>query len=354
MSKIIKILYTWWTFLSGWTERDRVVTWKYSFKNIKKTEELIKNLWYSIDSESIYNIDSSDLDLNHRRQLREKILEIEKKDKDHYLWYIVIHGTDTMEYSASMLSYLLREVKKSIVLTWSMHSIDFLYSDAPNNLIWSLKTIETFAENKWWVFVVFWDKVLQWNKSNKIKTNQFDAFDSPGYDNIWTLIWSLENKELVVNQERLNIYQEALWNQQNMPSFSREWMLDPNIDFYKIYPGFNPDLFENSIISGKKWIILEWYWDWNFPMSEIFLKKIEKILKKWIVVVLKSQCNNGICEYKYEWARKIMNLDNGFLIPLQHITTSAAITKLMWTLWAAPEITQVKEIMTKNIVWELL
>ncbi|HCY21368.1 TPA: hypothetical protein DIC40_06020 [Patescibacteria group bacterium] len=102
---------------------------------IQKTKQILKTYANIDDIESVYNIDSSDLTPEKRELLANNILRMEAQDPTKYSGYLITHGTDTMAYTSSMLSFLLKGLKKPVVLTGSMIGLGEADSDGPNNLV---------------------------------------------------------------------------------------------------------------------------------------------------------------------------------------------------------------------------
>jgi len=366
----VALLFTWGTFLSSDSKEWRVVEKESTNSNIKKTKNVLSE--YSYDEFNFLNIDSSDLTPQNRELLVKNIKKLEESDPDKYSWYVIIHGTDTMEYSASALSYMLKGLKKPVVLTGSMLSIEDMNSDAPANITRAFMAATNDLLK--WVFVSFDKNLLQWTKVRKTDTNKFDTFQTPDFPNVGIFedIWNWE-EAITLNKnmtEKIADMVEAT----ELDIFDQ---LEENVAVIKLTPGFNLDLFDAFVREWIKGIVLEGYgdgnvlsfqedlyqkykethgdnintYDQNIVRGKLFQEKIQMCIDSGMVIVLKSQCNTGVADHKYLWAQQ--TLQKG-AVSGGNMTTPAAFTKLMRALARSKWNTQrAKELITTNIAWEL-
>lgn len=341
--KKIKIFTTWWTLFQE--EENNVRQVKNNTKSmIQKTKEILQSYANIDDIESAYNIDSSDLNPEKRNILANKIKIIETQDPKKYSWYIITHGTDTMAYTSSMLSFLIQWIKKPIVLTGSMIGLGEANSDGPNNLINSIKT--SINPQLEWVLLCFGDKVIQGNKAKKEDSCDFQTFDSPKYNLLWKFEKWEWNKNLILNQHQLE-KNKAILAQQSKEIFDN---IHAKVISIKLTPGMDLKIFDYLIQAKIEWLVIEWYGDANVPTDKSFQDKITMCIDAGMVIVLKSQCHTGPAEHKYEWAQEA--LKSG-VVSWSTMTSEAAYTKLLWLL-SNKNRYDVKQMLTKDIAWELL
>lgn len=340
----IKILATWWTIFSeeNWISR---YTWEDTNEQQERVKKTLNEL-ADLDTEEIYNIDSSDLRPENIKMIAKKIIKTEQLDSNKYKWYLITHGTDTMAYTAAILSYLLQGIQKSVILTGSMIPIKQKWSDAPNNLINSTKAILSNWLN--WVYISFWDKIIRWSKVKKMDTNDLSTFDSPNGEIDWYFkkqegldkTLKLLNKNSVTNTTSQNLFE----------NFSND------VQTLKLTPTTDLSIFDYYIKAWVKWIILEWYWDGNLPwedekseFAKWFQSKIGQCLDEWITIVLKSQCPYWTADHKYKWAQLLLDK---WVLSAKNMTSESAQAKLMRVLWNYKDKKEIKNIYEKDLVWE--
>ena len=218
------------------------------------------------------NIDSTNIEPKFWTILAETII----KNKDKYDGFVVTHGTDTMAYSASALSFALSFVDKPIVFTGSQKPIVDIASDAPNNLI---NAILVSLKLRSGVVIVFGTKILQGNRSSKINESNLDAFDSLFVDRLGTI--KLE-PEIITNL--------IITGKNNI---SNNLDFDPNIIIVKISPGLSGNGLENIVLSNNyHGLILEGFGPGNIP--DVLMPFLNKAKERELPVVILSQCKNGM------------------------------------------------------------
>jgi L-asparaginase/Glu-tRNA(Gln) amidotransferase subunit D len=344
--KKIQIVYTWWTFLSTESEDGSRAIWNIDEKLpavLTATMDELKKI-FNIEETEIYKIDSSDLSLDHLYKLKNFIETSEEKNKNSISDYIIVHGTDTMEYTASYLSLAFPNFEKNIILTGSMIPVGSKNSDAIPNLF---KSLVLSGEKKPGVSVVFGDKCIKWinaSKQDSVWVNAFDSISSPPQ---YTIITNPDGHENVSNgkeyvfqwnryviKENVDTENQLLRNNDHYPKeLARELLdtLNSNIDIITLFPGYNYDNFDSYIDRGIEWLIIKWYWDGNVPQDKKFYEKLKKLKDSWILVILETQVPNGKLLHNYEGARNL--LDNGLAISAGNLSHSTVVIKLMLALW---------------------
>lgn len=339
----IKILTTWGTIFADENDHKRN-----SAKNTKsKKEELklsLQNFVNVDDLEELYNIDSSDLRSERIELLAKKLIELENSGNS-YAWYLISHWTDTMAYTASILSYLLQWSKKPIMLTWSMIPLESEGTDAKNNIINSAKAILSKKLN--WVYINFWDNIINWSRVKKMHTNNFDTFQSPNWEPDWKFI-EQENWSKILKVSK----NDVILNKSNelFDTFNSK------VDVLRLTPTTDLSIFKYYRELWLDWLILEWYWDGNVPwedekskFAKEFQSEIQECLKSWMTIVLKSQCPYGESIHQYKWASMLLD---EWVLSAKSMTTESAQAKLMRLLGNYKDKQKIKELYWKNIVWE--
>ena len=274
------------------------------------------------------NIDSS----NFYPQLWTKLTDAIIKHEEDFDAFVVTHGTDTMAYTASALSYPLRYFRKPVVFTGAQKPMEDVPNDATTNLINAILVATTLDVG---VSIVFGRKILQGNLSTKVSESSLDAFDSPMARPLGTI--SLEPQ--LINPDRA-------------ARLGVNWQhttFDPAIVEIQIVPGLSTTVLDAVIEAKCHGLILQGFGPGNIPDS--LLPFFYKAKKKRLPVVMLSQCLNGITQMKlYDVGKRALELG---AIPGGDMTSEAATTKLMWILSQTQDIDQVRKIFQANIAGEV-
>lgn len=288
-------------------------------------ENLIKHIpeLALIDSEIEYTgfskpIDSSDMNPGHWVELAELI----EKNYDNYDGFVVLHGTDTMAYTASVLSFMLSGLRKPVIFTGSQLPVGDLRTDAKENLITSIH-FASLQENQQpaiqEVCIYFEYKLLRANRTTKINAENFDAFDSPNYPNLGE------------SGIHLDVRKHALRTEDPAIPFAVNKKLDTHLGLMKIFPGMTRDFVENMFRTpGLKAMVIEAFGSGNVFSDEWFKTLLRKYSKEGMLIIVNTQCAGGMVEIgRYgtsEIFREIKAL-NSF-----DLTTEATVAKTIFLL----------------------
>ncbi len=273
----------------------------------------------TIDTISIDKpIDSSNIRPKHWVFLAKII----KKHYDNYDGFVILHGTDTMAYTASALSFMLENLSKPVILTGSQLPIGDLRTDAKENIITSIQIAGSYDGDVPVVpevGIYFEFKLLRGNRTIKASSEHFNAFDSPNY-----LPLVRSGVELKFYNKRILPVSEGIFNVHTR--------LEENLIVVKLHPSITKTYLSHIInLPDIKAIILETYGSGNALTQDWFINLLkEAIEKKSIHIINITQCPKGkIVPDKYETGRKLMSIGvyNG-----KDMTTEAALTKMMYLL----------------------
>jgi len=263
-------------------------------------------------------IDSSNMDLSHWVTIA-TIIETNYNDYDGF---VVLHGSDTMSYTSSALSYMLENLAKPVIFTGSQLPIGDLRTDAKENLITSIQIAALQDQQSpvvQEVCLYFENTLFRANRTTKINAEQFEAFASLNYP------------ALAASGVHLKVYKENLIKVKRAKKLKVRTALDNNVAILKLFPGFNRNLLQGVLgIPDLKALVLETYGAGNATTESWVLSDLKAAIRNGLHIVNVTQCSGGsVIMGRYETSKELeeMGLING-----RDITTEAAITKLMYML----------------------
>ncbi len=300
----------------------------------------------SIDPEVLLNEYSENLKPEHWTIIANKIAE--KIKSGIYRGIIVSHGTDTMHYTASALSFALQNLPIPVVLVGAQRSSDRPSSDAALNLIGA--TIFVLKSELAGVFVAMHasssDEIISFHIGTRVRknhTSRRDAFESINI----TPIAMIKGDKLEKQIEQSGI----ILHKQNASSSS--FLVKPDFNskviLLKYHPGFDPSLINYAIMSGYKAIIVEGTGLGH--ISRECFPQIHKAIESGVMIFMTSQCIWGRVRMTvYDTGRDLLNIG---VIPLSDMTSETAVVKAMWVLANSKEIDSAKTMMQENIANEM-
>ena len=291
----------------------------FNFNDLLESIPELNLLDCNISSKSFSNpIDSSNMKPSNWIEIG-TIIEDNYKNYDGF---VILHGSDTMSYTASALSFMLENLSKPVIFTGSQLPIGDLRTDAKENLITSIQ-IASLVENNQPVVqevgLYFEYKLYRANRTTKINAEHFEAFDSPNYP------------PLIISGVNLSINYQSLLTAKKNKKLVVHKIFEPNILLVKLFPGINKETINHLFSTPNlKGMIFETYGSGNITNEKWFLKALKTIIDKKIPVVNVTQCAGGSVDMNI-YSTNVIYRNIG-IISGKDISTEAAVTKLMLML----------------------
>lgn len=308
------------------------------FRQIRDEVPEIRKFNYKIDVVSFDPImDSSNMQPEHWQG----IAGIVGKHYSAYDGFVVLHGSDTLAYTASALSFMLENLSKPVVITGSQLPVGEVRTDAKENLITSIEIAATQIDGKPAVpeVCVYFDYMLfRGNRVSKVNASKFEAFQSPNFPPLAEAGVHLKfNRHLTLKPSK--------------KAFRVNTLLDTAVAVVKIFPGMQQPWLSAVLRSGMKAVVLETYGSGNVPVNEWFMEEIKKAIASGVLILNVSQCHGGSVEqgvYTTSAPLQKAGVIGGF-----DLTTEAALTKLMYLLGNKRKASEIKKLIISNLRGEL-
>lgn len=290
----------------------------FDFRHLTAQIPELEKFQVRIDTISFeHPIDSS----NMKPEIWLELAHLIGSNYNSYDGFVILHGSDTMAFTASALSFLLENLAKPVILTGSQLPIGTIRTDGKENLITAIEIAAQRINGKPAVnevCVYFEYRLYRGNRTHKWNSEHFRAFQSPNYP------------LLAEAGVHLNYNTAAL-----MPASGKKLkvhgVLDTNVAVLKLFPGITPAVVSSLLnAKGLKAVILETFGSGNASTEKWFVALLEKAIKKGIIILNITQCNaGGVIQGRYETSSQLQRIG---VTGGGDMTTEAAVTKLMFVL----------------------
>ena len=290
----------------------------FNFEHLLENVPKLRLLDVDIESVEFENpIDSSSMNPHHWQEIARAIEENYVKCDG----FVVLHGTDTMAYTASALSYMLENLDKPVIITGSQLPIGDVRTDGEENLITALQVASTIDANGRHIVrevaILFEDFLWRGNRATKHSSDNFCAFSSENYPALASIGMGIHfNNDVLKNEtpeEKLTVH----------------YAMDTNVMFMDLFPGIQESVVRHMLLTpGIKGVVIKTFGAGNGPNDEWFINALKEADESGIVIVNISQCSNGFVMPELYAAG--LDPSKSGVVSGRDLTAEAAITKLMY------------------------
>ncbi|MDR2936341.1 MAG: asparaginase [Rikenellaceae bacterium] len=263
-----------------------------------------------------------------------RIAQVIRENYDKYDGFVVLHGTDTMSYTASALSFMTLNLTKPVIFTGSQIPIGVLRTDGRENLITAVE-IAAAKENGRAVVpevcIYFQNNLFRANRTRKFNADYFNAFRSDNYPPLAEVGVDIHYNYAAIRH-----------TDSFLPPFDIATALERSVAVIRIFPGMTPETFRSMLsIPHLRGVVLETYGSGNAPTDEWFIDCLDEAIRRGVVVINVTQCHAGrVAMERYETGIRLQQVG---VVGGGEITTESAVTKLMCLLGQKLPPNQLKE-----------
>lgn len=313
----------------------------YDFTHVRRWIPELEDFDYNIHSYAFNPpIDSSDMEPSNWQA----IVKVIADNYDNYDGFVVLHGTDTMSYTASALSFMLQGLTKPVILTGSQLPISMIRTDGRENLLTSIEIAAAKdAEGNTMVpevCIFFENRLLRGNRTTKINAEGFNAFRSFNFP--WLAHAGIHIK-----------YNEAVIRRPNKDNvFKPHYVMDSNVVVITLFPGIRREIISSIVnIPGLRAVVLRTYGSGNAPQKKWLIELLKEAEERGIIVVNVTQCSEGWIEMN-RYRTGLQLLETG-VVNGHDATVESTITKLMFLVGHNLSNDRIRELMNTDLRGEI-
>ncbi len=283
-------------------------------------------------------LDSSNMNPGHWLGIAERI----RANYAAYDGFLVLHGTDTMAFTAAALSFMLEDLAKPVVLTGSQIPLEETRNDAQNNLLTSLLLLGRYHARLPEVMILFGDKLLRGNRATKVSVHGFDGFDSPNFPPLGragielSIDWDLVLPPRTRDPDELSIVEVG----------------SATVAAFRIFPGMKPGWLAAVLAPPVQGVVLECFGAGNAPTADLeFMRVLSEATARGVVIVDVTQALRGSADLSlYATGRALLDIG---VVSGHDMTAEAALAKLFYLFEKGYPAERVKQLMQRPLVGEL-
>ena len=313
----------------------------FNFDHLLKFVPELRRFNYHINTYSFEPpIDSSDMEPYHWARL----VRIVERNYDQYDGFVILHGTDTMAYTASALSFMLENLSKPVILTGSQLPMGMLRTDGKENLITAIEIAA--AKNADGsaavpeVCIYFEKDLMRGNRTTKINAEKFNAFKSFNYPCLGHSAIDIKIKP------------ERIRRPDPSKPLKGHYLFDTNVVVLTLFPGIQEGIISSVFRTpGLKAVVMKTFGSGNAPQKPWLIQLIREAIRRGVVIINITQCQSGSVEMdRYETGRQLLEAG---VISGYDSTPECALTKLMFLLGHHLPPEEVRRLMATNLAGEI-
>ena len=305
----------------------------FNFDHLLRFVPELKRFNYHINTYSFDPpIDSSDMEPYHWARL----VRIVERNYGQYDGFVILHGTDTMAYTASAMSFMLENLSKPVILTGSQLPMGMLRTDGKENLITAIEIAA--AKNADGIY--FEKDLMRGNRTTKINAEKFNAFKSFNYPCLGHSAIDIQFKP------------ERIRRPDSSRPLKAHYLFDTNVVVLTLFPGIQEGIISSVFRTpGLKAVVMKTFGSGNAPQKPWLIQLIKEATRRGVVIINITQCQSGSVEMeRYETGRQLLEAG---VISGYDSTPECALTKLMFLLGHQLTPEEVRRLMATNLAGEI-
>ena len=313
----------------------------FNFDHLLKFVPELRRFNYHINTYSFEPpIDSSDMEPYHWARL----VRIVERNYDQYDGFVILHGTDTMAYTASAMSFMLENLGKPVILTGSQLPMGMLRTDGKENLITAIEIAAAKdADGRAAVpevCIYFERDLMRGNRTTKINAEKFNAFKSFNYPCLGHSAIDIQFKP------------ERIRRPDPSRPLKAHYLFDTNVVVLTLFPGIQEGIISSVFRTpGLKAVVMKTFGSGNAPQKPWLIQLIKEATRRGVVIINITQCQSGSVEMeRYETGRQLLEAG---VISGYDSTPECALTKLMFLLGHQLTPEEVRRLMATNLAGEI-